>query len=246
MERKVRERRSIVPKVYCVTKYRNDISAAEKWGETVEMVESPISPFATDRMAYNIAPQLSEFKQEDYFLLTGPVAGYIIGSLILFEKYDWINVLRYNPLLSDYTHEVIRKPDVVQMESVFPPGRIFILNFIGHPIFAALDYANPVIKTADKIVTLTTGDIDQSDIENLTAKIASKLADFQGGKSGDLILLSGPAILNPILAAVMSAYGRETTSLLLYNPKRGEYHKREISLPHLKMISELALKEEVA
>jgi len=232
-----------LPNVYCVTRYRNDISAAEKWGKTIEIIDGPISPFATDRIAWNISPPLADFKQEDYFLLTGPVSGYVIGSLLLFERFDWINVLRFDPYTNDYSHEVVKKiANPVKKQSKYPPGRIFVVNFIGHSILAAMDFANPDIPKDDRTILLTTGDIVQSDIENLTNRIAEKMSDFQ---KGDMVLLSGAAILNPILAAVVSSY-QQDISLLLFNPKRNEYHKREIILPHLRMTAQLAMKEAVA
>lgn len=229
-----------MPKVYCVTRYRNDITPAEKWGETVELVQSPISPFATDRMAWNIAPQLMEFQAEDYFLLTGPVSGYVIGGMLLFEKFDQINVLRYNPHVRDYAPEIIRTINPLKRQPEYPPGRIFVLNFIGHPILSALQFANPDIPMSEQIVTITTGDIDQSKIASITAKIAERLADYQ---SGDMILLSGPAILHIILAAVLHSYNYNA-KILLYNPKRREYHMRDIMIPNLRMIAQLALKEQ--
>jgi hypothetical protein len=229
-----------MPKVYCVTRYRNDISPAEKWGETIELVESPLSPFATDRMAWNIAPELDKFQSEDYFLLTGPVSGFVISSIFLFDKYEQINVLRYDPFRSDYAHEIIKTiPGLKSEPSIYPPGRIFILNFIGHPIFTALEFANPEIPAKEKFATLTTGDIDQSDICGITERIVKRMADFQ---DGDMVLLSGPAILNPILAAVIHSYG-VNAKLLLYNPKRSEYHLRNINLTHLRMTFSLAIKE---
>jgi hypothetical protein len=191
-------------------------------------------------MAWNIAPQLDLFQPEDYFLLTGPVSGYVIGSLLLFDKHESLNVLRYDPIKSDYAPEIVRTVPGLKLEpSKYPPGRIFVLNFIGHPIFSALDYANPDIPRSDRVVTLTTGDIDQSDIAGITERIVHRMRDFQ---DGDMVLLSGPAILNPILAAVIHSY-QANAHLLLYNPKRSEYHLRNINLTHLRMTADLAIKE---
>jgi hypothetical protein len=196
-------------------------------------------------MAWNIAPQLSEFNQDDYFLLTGPTSGYVIGTLLLFERFDWINVLRFDPYVNDYSPEIVRKlpPEkIVRKQSEFEPGRIFVVNFIGHSILTAMNYANPNILPDEATVLLTTGDINQSDIATYTNKIADRMSDFQ---RGDMVLLSGPAILNPILAAVVSSM-QQDIDLLLFNPKRNEYHKRPIILPHLRMTANLAMKEAVA
>jgi hypothetical protein len=233
-------------KVYIFNSYGNPVHQAKKWGELVEITTGNLNPFAIDRLAWSAAQKLAEFNEDDYLLLTGPGSGYIISTLILLSRFDEIKCLRYEATLRSYEQVTIHKRDIRQaiLDAPAPsyeggPGRIFVINYSGHSIEPAFGYST--LPEDEKLVIITQGNINQFDVQPLIRQTTHQLAGFA---EGDMLLLSGPAILHIIAAAVLSVMGL-SFSVLIYNPKLRQYVKREISLPHMIRTAKLA-KEAVA
>jgi hypothetical protein len=218
-------------KVFVVSKYNNDISGAEKFGEVVELTTGAINPFALDRLAWTISGPLQDFSEDDYFLLTGPGSGYIIGGILLFSRFNKIKCLRYDASIQSYVPIEVSMDDVPILEAEpAPVGRIFILNFSGHSIISALRFSN---LPDEKLVAVTVGNIDQADTKGLIQGMSEKLKSFQ---TGDMLILSGPAVLHIIAAAILYKM-RKDVGVLLFNPKFQRYDKRVVEMDHMRFLA---------
>lgn len=228
-------------KVWSVNSYGNPVEMARKWGEVVEITEGNLNPFSIDRLAWSIAPSLNKFQPEDYFLLTGPGSGYVISTIILLSRLEEIKCLRYKATIRDYESVTVRKTDIyraldkaaTEVVDDMEPGRIYVINYSGHLIEPAFQYSN--LPAKDQLVIITQGNIDQSDVVGLTELCAQKLSKF---KSGDMLLLSGPALLHIICTAILCRIGTPF-SILIFNPKTRSYLKREVDINHLVQVSRL-------
>lgn len=219
-------------KVYVVSQFNNDVSHAAKFGEIVDLTDGAINPFALDRLAWTIAGPLRDFTEDDYFLLTGPGSGYIIGGILLFSRFNSLNCLRYDSYIQDYVPIRINLDDIPELSPAEGPvGRIFLLNFSGHSIISALRYSN--LPEKEKLVAVTVGNVDQSDTEGLMAMMAEKLRGFQ---TGDMLILSGPAILHILAAAILYKW-RKDIGVLLFNPKFQRYDKRVVEMDHMDFLA---------
>ena len=215
-------------KVWVVSQYNNNVSNAARFGEIRDLTDGAINPFALGRLAWTIAGPLREFAEDDYFLLTGPGSGYIIGGILLFSRFSTLNCLRYDSLIQDYVPVRISLDDIPELSPAEGPvGRIFLLNFSGHSIINALRYSN--LPEKEKLVAVTVGNVDQSDTEGLMAMMAEKLRGFQ---TGDMLILSGPAILHILAAAILYKW-RKDIGVLLFNPKFARYDKRVVEMQHM-------------
>lgn len=221
-----------MPKVYCVSRYMNDIRGADKFGEVVDLTTGAINPFSLDRLAWTISTPLQDFTEDDFFLLTGPASGYIIGGILLFSRFRKIKCLRYDSIIQAYVPIVIDLDSIPEFPSDNgPQGRIYILNFSGHSILGALRYSN--LPEDEKLVAVTVGNINQDDTDTLMRSMAQK---FRGFQSGDMLILSGPAILH-ILAAAILYNMRKDVGILLYNPKFQRYDKRLVEMDHMDFLA---------
>jgi hypothetical protein len=231
-----------VTKVYVVNSYGNPIDSASRFGDIQELTYGTINPFAVDRLAWTIAPGLSQFQPEDYLMLTGPGSGYMVAGIMLFSKYEAITCLRYESQIRDYLNVTVTMPHLTEkhQEPTCEPGRIFVLNYSGHSINSALKKSD--LPPEKKLVLLTTGNVDQFDPDGLI----QTLLYGQNGKSGlieyqpgDRLLISGPALLHICAAAAFVAMGKDM-SLLLFNTKDREYIARDVSLQTVRDNMELA------
>lgn len=229
--------------VWCVNSYGNPIESASRFGVIKELTYGTINPFAVDRLAWTIAPGLSQFKEEDYLMLTGPGSGYIVAGIMLFSKYEAITCLRYESQIRDYLNVTVTLPklDVKHKEPTCEPGRIFVLNYSGHSISSALKKSD--LPPDKKLVLLTTGNVDQFDPDGLV----DLLLYGQNGKSGlieyqpgDRLLISGPALLHICASAAFTAMSKDM-SLLLFNTKDREYIARDVSLQNIIETERLAV-----
>lgn len=229
--------------VFVINSYGNPISSAARFGNIIEMTEGSINPFAVDRLAWNLAPDLSKFTQDDYLMLTGPGSAYMVVASLLLSRFDEIKCLRYESSIRDYLNVTVKKPvfEAPSLPSTQPPGRIFVLNYSGHSIRPAFEFSN--LPEEDKLVLLTRGNVDQFNPEALIQQIAygdngrSGLLEYQ---RGDYLLLSGPGLLHICCAAVFVAMNKNM-SLLLFNPKQRNYIPRDVVLDNIIQTEKLAV-----
>lgn len=235
-----------MPRVMIVNSYGNPVDRASKWGEIIEITQGNLNPFAIDRLAWSISPKLNQFSAEDYLLLTGPGSGHIISTLLILNRLEAFNCLRYEASTRNYEKVIISRKEVESALKDLPPseerepGRIFVINYSGHSIEPALEFST--LPETEKLVLMTQGNIDQYAISDLIKTIATQMNGFT---EGDMLLLSGPAILHIIAAAVLSVLGK-SFNVLIYNPKARKYSKREVNLPHLINIMQLVNDAKVA
>ena len=219
-------------RVFVVSRYQNDVSLAAKFGEIIDLTEGAINPFALDRLAWTIAGPLLSFTEDDFFLLTGPGSGYIIGGILLFSRFSRIKCLRYDSNIQDYVPLTVDLSDIPDLEpESAPSGRIFLLNFSGHSIVSALRFSN--LPPREKLVAVTVGNIDQSDYQGLINQMAEKFRSFQ---NDDMLILSGPAILHILAAAILYKW-RKDVGVLLFNPKYQRYDKRPVEMDHMDFLA---------
>ena len=230
--------------VYVVNRYGNPIESAKKFGQISEITVGPINPFAVDRLAWTLSPELNKFDPDkDYFMLTGPGSAYMIAGVMLFSKYERINCLRYESSVRDYLPVEVVRPDLTEARSLpanCPPGRIFVLNYSGHSIASALEFST--LPKEDKLILLTRGNVDQFDTAGLTRtllgdEISPGLLQYQ---RGDMLLISGPGLLHMLTAACFVAMGKDM-SLLLFNPKLRNYVPRDVVLRNVVETEKLAV-----
>lgn len=231
-------------KVYAINSYGNPIESASKFGEVVEITTGPINPFSIDRLAWSIAPALNQFTPEDYLLLTGPGSGYILATIMLLGRgIDKIKCLRYETSTRQYEEAIV---DYYSVAQALPPvaestdhGRIYVINYSGHSIEPSLRFSN--FPKEDKLRIITHGNINQSDIPAMIKRVSHAMQHFG---MGDMLLLSGPAILHVICATALFV-NKEPFSVLIYNPKYREYIKREVDIRHLMEVCILAANEKI-
>jgi hypothetical protein len=227
-------------KVYVINSYNNPIQSAAKYGQIEVITTGIINPFSIDRLAWSIAPKLAEFTSDDYLLLTGPGSGYILAATILLKDHDQIKCLRYETTTRAYVEVVITKDQIRDIwMTVTPsipqtPGRIFVLNYSGHSIEPALSLSK--LAKDEKLIVLTVGNIDQFNVDKMLASVSVPLLSFV---QGDMLLLSGPAILH-VMAATALWLLQQPFSILIYNPKFRQYSKREIDPRHIADIVQMA------
>lgn len=230
-------------KVYVTNRYGNPIDSARRFGEIVEITIGPINPFAVDRLAWTLSPELSKFNpDEDYFMLTGPGSAYMVAAVMLFSKYERIKCLRYESTVHDYLPVEVTRPTLLtkSLPPTCPPGRIFVLNYSGHSISPALEYST--LPQEDKLVLLTKGNVNQFDTEGIIRTLLGDettpgLLQYQ---QGDMLLISGPGLLHMLAAACFVAMGKNI-SLLIFNPKQRNYVPRDIILRNIVETEKLAV-----
>lgn len=104
---------------------------------------------------------------------------------------------------------------------------IFIVNDSGHNLDPAKEYS-------DKFVVLTYGKVNIFSTDRVKTEIEQKIA--AAAQPGDMLLLSGNAILNVLASlALMSKIGE--VSFLLFNFNRDKYEKRKYHLADFNLVN---------
>lgn len=118
------------------------------------------------------------------------------------------------------------------MQTTMPRARIWVVNYAGHDLHAALEHTS--LPEHEAFTMLTRGNVDIFRVDRVAYDLADKL---DGYKEGDLLLLSGYTVLN-ILAAmlVMERMGR--VDMLIYHRKEENYWRRTIREEQIKRCME--------
>jgi len=102
--------------------------------------------------------------------------------------------------------------------------KIYVVNDSGHDFTAARSYDG-------EMIVLTTGKVNIFATDRIKNEMEEKMSDAE---SGDLILLSGNAILN-VLASLAFLSKTGEISFLIFNFNTEKYEKRKYGLKDFKL-----------